>query len=66
MIHFCRADQTEVGSAGEQPIRDKSVDRRKCQKKEGQLRPFLIFAEVCHALKNSSISFIFRFMDKPL
>jgi hypothetical protein len=64
VVIFLEPHQTKVGSAGEHSISDKSVDRYECQTKEIRLHSLLIIAEVCHALKNTSINFIFRIAVK--
>ena len=56
----------EIGSAGEQPIRDKLDDRQKSQEKELVLSSFLTFLEVSYASKNPSINFFFLVIDNPL
>ena len=58
---FVLSNETETGTAGEQPVRDTFDKRRKCQVQEGFLceSPLDIF-RAFYALKNSSINFFLQ------
>ena len=67
LIPFPHLYETEIGSAGEQPIRDNTDAIQNVNMRELVIRLpiFLIFWQP-YAFKNPSINFFFLSKDKPL
>ena len=63
---FILSSETEAGSAGEQPARDRLDDRRKSHFKGTALSGSFDIFRGLYAFKNSSANFFFRAADNPL